>query len=92
MKKNKFVIDGLIAIGLMLIIMILVLMVIVTTNNANKDLFEISSSFEYPFFQYILPIIVGRIKIFVSQIMLGLGLIGGAQIVFLIIKRTHKSM
>lgn len=82
MRENKLVVNGLITIGLTLIISALVLVVV--TSVFNKDLFELPHRFGSLFFWYN---VVGIIKALVSQLMLGFGIIGGAQIIFLLIKR-----
>ena len=82
MKENKLIIDVLITTGLMLILLIVVLVIV--TFIANKELFEMPYGFGY-----YLYITLGNIKILLSQIMLGFGIIGGAQIIFLLIKKTN---
>ena len=87
MKRIRFTINELRTVGLTLIILIIVLLVLMVINVVTNDSLKPPNSLTQPFIQFTLTIVVGWIKIFVSQVMAGLGLIGGGQIIYLMLKR-----
>lgn len=90
MKGSKFIIKGLTTIGLTLIIIVIIFIVLISVSNMIEDMFRASTDMRYPFFHIILPAIMGTTRSFISQIMIGFGLIGVAQIIFLIINRKYN--